>query len=201
MSSYSIQTAFPNHNVSLDRLKQEIEQSAITTALADISTSGDTCAVTFKADLSPGEQLLLDDIVAAHSGLPLPDNARQSVTLQPFAKPGRNFIVTGRRFEITLGQATNCDTVFLEEREIQGARLCVADAADGDYVDFVVVHPLAGVVLQWAETIYVKPGGGVAEYITGSAKALPPGLILRMIYHSVGTTVAPVAYVDFLGWR
>jgi hypothetical protein len=128
---------------------------------------------------------------------------RRAVKDQPFTQAGRQFIVTGARFVCPLGVTTPCDTTFAEERELQGARLCVRNGSDGDFVDFEVVHPQAGVVLIWAQTIYVKPGEGVRdEYITGDSKTLAAGLILRMTYHSVGTTGdAPIVYLDFLGWR
>jgi hypothetical protein len=128
---------------------------------------------------------------------------RRAIKQQPYVKTGRNFIVSGRRFSISLNADTVCDSTFAEERELQGARLCVSNQTDGDYVDFYVAHPALGVILQWAETIYVKPASGVRdEYITGDSKTLPAGLILRMVYHSVGTSGSPpIVYLDFLGWR
>ena len=130
---------------------------------------------------------------------------RRATKEQPYTKSGRNFIVTGSRFEVPLGATTDCDTSFAEERELQGARLCVKDPTDGDYVDFEVVHPdpSIGVILTWAETIYVKPGSGFRdEYITGDSRTLPAGLILRLVYHSAGIPVGKsVIYIDFLGWR
>jgi len=55
---------------SFSQLTQEIRASAITVALDYIS--GDT-VVTFKADLTPQEKILLDQIVAAHTGLGVED--------------------------------------------------------------------------------------------------------------------------------
>jgi len=71
---YSIQNDFPNHKVAPDRLTQQIQQSAIVTALDSINTSGDLCAVIFKAALSTGDVTILDGIVATHSGEPLPND-------------------------------------------------------------------------------------------------------------------------------
>jgi hypothetical protein len=156
----------------------------------------------FDATLKPTATQVADEDEAAaidsHA-----TGGRRAVKDQPFTKAGRQFIVTGARFVCPLGAATPCDTSFAEERELQGARLCVRNGSDGDFVNFEVVHPQAGVVLVWAQTIYVKPGEGIRdEYITGDSKTLPAGLILRMTYHSVGTTGdAPIVYLDFLGWR
>jgi hypothetical protein len=69
--TYSVQTDFPNHKVDSGRLREEILGSAIVTALRDIITEGDVCTITFKATLSAGDELILDGIVAVHSGEPL----------------------------------------------------------------------------------------------------------------------------------
>jgi len=71
--TYSISTDFPNGKVASSRLEQEIRSSAIVTALDRIDTVGDSCDVWFKDALSVGDQAILDDIVAEHTGEPLPD--------------------------------------------------------------------------------------------------------------------------------
>lgn len=70
--TFSISSAFPNGKVAPDRLTQEIQNSAIVTALDYINTSGDDCDIWFKDALSAGDQTILDGIVATHSGEPLP---------------------------------------------------------------------------------------------------------------------------------
>ena len=72
--TYSIQNDFPNHKVATDSLAQQIQQSAIVTALDYISTAGDNCDIWFKAELSAGDITILNGIVAAHTGVPLPNN-------------------------------------------------------------------------------------------------------------------------------
>jgi hypothetical protein len=71
---YTISTAFPNAKVNLSRLTKEINDSAIVTDLQDASfnNSVDTCYVVFVDALSAGDKTILDAIVAAHSGEPLP---------------------------------------------------------------------------------------------------------------------------------
>jgi hypothetical protein len=78
---YSIQGDFPNDVVATDRLTQEIQQAPIVTALDHIDTAGDDCAVFFKAALSAGDETLLSSIVAAHDGIPLPQNVPAPVQL------------------------------------------------------------------------------------------------------------------------
>lgn len=81
--TYSISTDFPNHVVATDRLLVEVRASAIVTAVDYINTSGDDCDIWFKADLSSGDKTLLDGIVAAHSGEPMPaESSRVVITSQ-----------------------------------------------------------------------------------------------------------------------
>lgn len=78
--SYTISTAFPSAKVATARLAQEIRDSSISVALDRIDTSGDTCAVVFKAALSSGEETTLNGLVAVHTGAVLADPP-QSVSL------------------------------------------------------------------------------------------------------------------------
>ena len=70
---YSIATDFPNHLVNGARLISEISGSAITVAPDHVDTDGDVCDIWMKAALSEGDETLLDGLVAAHSGAPLPN--------------------------------------------------------------------------------------------------------------------------------
>lgn len=78
MSTYtfSIQDDFPNHKVDSGRLTLEIRESSITTALNSVSTSGDDCAIDFKAELGAGDLATLHLLVAAHEGEPLPSDVQ-----------------------------------------------------------------------------------------------------------------------------
>lgn len=70
---YNIQTDFPAGKVALDRLQLEIRTSSIVTALDHLGVSSGSCAVVFKAALSPFDHGTLDALVATHSGEPLPE--------------------------------------------------------------------------------------------------------------------------------
>jgi hypothetical protein len=78
---FTILTQFPNGQVSSDRLTQEIQNSDITIALDHIDTLGDLCQISFKAPLSNSEIVILNAIVAAHDGAPLPQNIVSVVKL------------------------------------------------------------------------------------------------------------------------
>ena len=81
--TYSISVDFPNQIVATDRLSIEIKDSAIVTALDYINTSGDDCDIWFKDALSGGDETILDGLVAAHTGEPLPSDGLSVVVVQP----------------------------------------------------------------------------------------------------------------------
>lgn len=66
-----------------DRLKQEIEASAIVTAIDHIETGSapEVTNVYMKAELSGGDEIILDGIVDEHVNTPLPDNEIKTVSL------------------------------------------------------------------------------------------------------------------------
>ena len=59
--------------VNLGRLTNEIQESAIVTALDFITSAVDHCDIWFKAALSSEDVIVLNGIVASHPGTPLPD--------------------------------------------------------------------------------------------------------------------------------
>lgn len=70
---------FTKSVVSLGRLQQEIQASEITVALNNINWIDSALSVFFKATLSSAEEIILNGIVAAHTGEPLPDEFVQKV--------------------------------------------------------------------------------------------------------------------------
>lgn len=84
--TYSISVDFPNQIVATDRLSIEIDNSAIVTALDYINTSGDDCDIWFKDTLSGGDETILDGLVAAHTGEPLPSDGLSVVVVQPIQR-------------------------------------------------------------------------------------------------------------------
>ena len=72
---YSISNDTANGLLAQGALYEQIqEDSNITTALDNISVSGDTVTVLFKEDISAAEKTALDALIAAHDGVPLPDD-------------------------------------------------------------------------------------------------------------------------------
>jgi len=66
--TFSITQDFPNSKVVADSLELEISESAITTAVDYIETTGDTCDIWFKEALSPTEEGYLQTVVSNHQG-------------------------------------------------------------------------------------------------------------------------------------
>ena len=77
MTKYSFNKAL----VSIDRLTLEIQQSSIVTAVDHMDFTSPNLDVYFRATLSSPDETTLNSLVAAHSGLPLPQNVVQSVSV------------------------------------------------------------------------------------------------------------------------
>lgn len=66
--SYDILTSTLNNKVSLDNLEREIKESDITISLSHISTKNGIVYISFKAELSDVEEIILTDILSSHDG-------------------------------------------------------------------------------------------------------------------------------------
>ena len=184
--TYSITSDFPNHKVSPSRLKQEIDESAIVTGLAGVSTAGDVCTISFKADLSAGDKTILDGIVAVHSGEPLeqelpvqpvrqidtssldPDQAHTRLKGYSFEAVGKDAGTDGKWTDFDFAIPYNIDLLL-------GEGPAPAEGHEGDLFEFhvapdTVIGVMAADALEGAETAFVdatsianlKPGFFVA---------------------------------------
>lgn len=73
--TFSIENDFPNSKVAPDRLYSEIVESEIVTEFSRIVVgldNADDCDIWFMSELSETDETILDDLVALHSGEPLP---------------------------------------------------------------------------------------------------------------------------------
>ena len=103
---FTISTDILSANCNADRLDEEIRNSAITVALDGVKIVGDTVTIDFKADLSAGEETILDGdatgpaggLIGSHSGVPLPDplteNGVPVVHFDSPAEPDGKLLVT-----------------------------------------------------------------------------------------------------------
>lgn len=107
--TFSVTGQFPAMRVAPDRWAQEIRLSPIVTALSSVHVAGDVARATFRDALSPGDEGLLNTIVASHSGQPIADvpTAKEPdgrLIVAPFpAMVGANTSFTGRGDDIVNG--------------------------------------------------------------------------------------------------
>jgi len=69
-------SVFPNHRCDISRITREIQESTITIALDYINATDSEVNFFFKTNLSDDEETALADIVAAHTGEPLPEEPK-----------------------------------------------------------------------------------------------------------------------------
>jgi hypothetical protein len=178
--TYSISTDFPNGKVATDRLTDEIQGSAIVTALESIVTGGDDCDVWFKEALSTGDETILDGIVAAHSGEPLepelPIMRVKSVDAEGLDPDKASSLTEGVDVDTVIGQGVTEKLISFtypvdfvaaqycldDEHWEKGDKLEVAGIAAGDpHVDVVIAAAYIGdnwVMVSGTVFDYVKKG-------------------------------------------
>ena len=174
---YSIQNDFPNHLVASDSLTVEIKDSAIVIALDHISTSLDNCTITFKAELSVGDETILDGLVAIHTGTeeeeaisvsiagPTTSDGKQIVL--PCLFPGNVYLFVcgasdsgsargdGGLFTVTsdsAGDTVNNLDPFLDFVYIAGGSLLFQGGVLGDWFSARIVCPATEVTVNEANT-------------------------------------------------
>ena len=161
---------FPNKKVDLPRFESEIRASAILTALDSVVVATGDCVVTMKSSLSGGDQLILDGLVAAHSGSPLlpdiqPVEMYSGTTPAPLAADGKPFVLPNSfPGEVLLNFTGVSDKISPAERfagDDFGLQV-VGAAGDATFiVDFLDGVFLAGGHIEWdggsyGSTVYME---------------------------------------------
>ena len=100
--------------VSLDRLTQEIQLSAIVTSLNHIDYVGGDANIFFNAALSGGDVTILDAIVAAHDGTPLEYNEVKRV--QPTVVYNEHLLIPKGMRKLKLKGEDHCAAITLSNR-------------------------------------------------------------------------------------
>jgi hypothetical protein len=199
--TFVVSSAFPNAKVDVDRLTQEIEESAISVALDHIGVTSGSCVITFKDELSAPEQTQLSSLVANHSGEPLangvqivelasPSTSEGRPVFQPSSFPGGVYLyIPGAGDSRTLGRGkgqtfglesdvagdSSIEFQFNDWVYASGGGLVYEGGRFGDYADFMFVAPATPVV----------PNAGG----TGNVRLVPPqaGYPSILIVPSPGT--------------
>lgn len=105
-----------------------------------------------------------------------------------FDKTKMNKDAKGVSTTVIAGTTTNLDYTLTDDVLIAGGTNFLAKgAAQGDTVDFQVVHPVLGVLNQFITSWYVNPDKTDQSVPPSNYPAkLFAGLILRVVYHSTG---------------
>jgi len=163
--------------IDIDRLTLEIQQSAIVIALSSVTVLGAQADIDFKAELSSGDETILDGIVNSHSGEPLP-SAEPSVKIsepvqvsempepKPFAAPEYRTKrdATATVTSILAGETVALDYMLPEERYVSGGTLIVKNAEFGDYV-MAEIRDVNGVIPQAYRAAICENWPVVATYV------------------------------------
>ena len=119
----------------------------------------------------------------------------QNTTFDPknsndFEKSKLNKDAKGVQGTALAGTSTTLDLALTDDILMAGGSVFLAKgAAQGDTVDFQIVHPTYGVVNQFITSWYLNPDTTKQEIPASNYPAkLKAGLTLRVVYHSVGST-------------
>jgi len=147
--SYSVAGDTLNGLVDEERLTEEIQASAIVTALDYIATSGDDLSVWMKDALSGGDETILDGLVAAHTGEPL----------------------VGAGEVITTVETSGDGTPIFADRPLRLGRESLKESGDGSESMNVDGRPSGTPVTVWNGTGASDTGGDWTASDTGSEQA------------------------------
>jgi hypothetical protein len=204
-----------------DSLAKSIRDSAIVTSLSNITSLGSQVTINFNGTLSGGDEAILSGIVAAHTGIPLPENTVTPVSItalpdpQPFAVPAyRTKRDSTSWTECPENTTTHIDFLLTAERYAQGGEIIFKDSKEGDYLT-AEVRDINGIIPEAYRAALCEAHPTVASYVikyhimptTGygmvsidtyplNAK-ISAGLYLRVSYHAsseAGTRKAVVNY-------
>lgn len=213
--------------VSLDRLAKEIQDSSIVTALDHINWTGTDLAVFFKAELSAGDESVLEDIIDAHTGEPLIINLPTEVVTQ-FEKDDKILkLARGSGTVDSNGQAiieiivpgtfSGVNPNSSDGRFVDAGRIWISDGQDGDCVKKVEIVDAsnkigygAGVVIgRWhddeAEVTanegwwIPKTAGGISVDSMGGYGFIPSEMVLRLTIQRAAGVTTGTAYLN-LKW-
>lgn len=206
--NYSI-AAMPAGRVAADRLIVEIrDKTEILTALEGVAVADDGLAIVFRDALSIDEVDALDDVVAAHSGEPLPnanfDTEGNPVVAPTFMHTTERARLAGFTFVADDAQASVLDIEISSRRLVQGATFWVSDCIAGDRGSLSVVDKNDVLGLHTANGIPLGTPIELVKYaanmpmptaalhqesaIMDTVSSVPAGLFIRCTYEAVAAS-------------
>lgn len=183
---YIISTSFPSGHVIPGQLHDEISASAITAAQDSITTTSETCIISFKIDLSAEEVVLLDGLVAVHNGIqiiePSPPTSLSGIPLvMSEPREGSSIVVVTHNWadrctwynqsvRVEAEELTTSDDMTFSSAhsywiDLSHGRLYAEDRVSAPYLPQVFVdNELATERIPWA----VSGGDYCIDYISGA---------------------------------
>lgn len=112
----------------------------------------------------------------------------QNISL--FEKSKLNKDAQGVSVTVTAGATVNLDLILADDCVIAGGTCFLAKgSAQGDTVDFQVIHPVYGMINQFVTSWFMDPDSTLQPVPTSNYPAkLFTGLTLRVVYHSTGSS-------------
>jgi len=181
-----------NDLVDVGALTEEIQDSSITIALDYISVVGNALDIYFKVDLSEGEQTTLDDIVAAHTGEPLPDVQTVQPEVASLQEPHKNV----QRIVIQPGRTDH----FMCDRDI---KICTSMYAAEDAFEDLKVDLATMKQVPWGEFslvgCYKEDGAGGYEECDDQIDADTNAVLSVFDYLAIKQSDSSALNYDFKG--
>jgi hypothetical protein len=196
---------------SADSLALSIQQSAIVTAFDHITALGSAVSIFFKASISDGDKTILDAIVAAHTGAPLPQNQTQNVAVQAVAPFGSKTVVVdgatkklfarncGAQFNVGVGTTVCTYTIpfpwvkmigieIINSEALDTATLKVLDTVGGTYTGVAnyVLNQFAW-VMNLPKDFYARTAAFDAD--------LRSGMQIQITYVSVTAKIIGINFI------
>lgn len=199
--------SFLNNKVNASLLTQEIISSSITIALDSISVEDYNCIISFKASLLEEEIIILNQIVANHTGEILPDeniinkdengNLIVVPTLSNFG--GKNYYEKGYRLECLPSQLSYIDIEFDTEVLLFGGKYkIVGNYNENDYLEIKIgikIETQKIEVASFCDSRYIKffPEGEIKR--SDSGKILSLDYFIRVKYINMGENKVDLGFI------
>jgi len=155
-----------------------------------IQCSGTEMVIVFEEELTSGEETIMDAAIAAQKAVddwpyvePTPEPT--DVHIHGFVdRTGYNVYFKGFHFEIPEDTDLEMNITYEDFMVLEGIDFKVSDNASWkDYINIELVHPVAGVLVTFAESVYMHPGRSFT-CVCPDAKDYPAGVIFRITYVS-----------------
>jgi hypothetical protein len=193
-------TDFPNDSCALREFDIEIRSSAITVALDRVDGTTTDVTVHFKADLSAGNETLLDAVKDAHDGVEESDVVKMEIssgdlgTHPELTVGGPKLRCLGTYFTATKSTSTVYDWKITKSIHAKYGYLVCSGNVIPDNVDVAlvdkdgIVYPAGTVLHEYAECLPIYSDGRVDIPNDAVTETSLENFWFRITYNSTGAT-------------